>query len=106
MAVSLDQVVQRSHAYAIVDEVDSILIDEARTPLIISGEPTQAAKTYHDFARVVRGLEGVQQKGTKAEDEVLSQEYDYLYDEKHKTVSPTEAGIEKVERALRIDNLY
>src|SRR5204863_9606257 len=59
MAVSLEGVVQRSHAYAIVDEVDSILIDEARTPLIISGEPETAAKTYYDFARVVRDLEGV-----------------------------------------------
>ncbi|HVV59734.1 MAG TPA: preprotein translocase subunit SecA [Gaiellaceae bacterium] len=106
MAVSADQLVQRGHHYAIVDEVDSILIDEARTPLIISGEPTQAAKTYVDFARVVRTLEGAQSKGTKVEDEVLAREYDYLYDEKHKTVSPTESGIEKVERALRIDNLY
>src|SRR5438045_3330326 len=59
MAISLDGVVQRGHAYAIVDEVDSILIDEARTPLIISGEPETAAKTYYDFARVVRELEGV-----------------------------------------------
>src|SRR3954447_8185628 len=69
MAISLDGVVQRGHQYAIVDEVDSILIDEARTPLIISGEPTTAAKTYHDMARIVRGLEGVQSKGTKLEDE-------------------------------------
>jgi preprotein translocase subunit SecA len=106
MAISLDGVVQRGHRYAIVDEVDSILIDEARTPLIISGEPTTAAKTYYDFARVVKGLEGVQSKGTKLDDEVLAREYDFLYDEKHKTVSPTESGIEKVERALRIDNLY
>src|SRR5881275_991648 len=106
MAISLDGVVQRSHNYAIVDEVDSILIDEARTPLIISGEPTTAAKTYHDMARIVRGLEGVQSKGTKLEDEVLSAEYDYLYDEKHKTIAPGESGIEKVERALKIENLY
>jgi len=106
MAISLEGVVQRGHQYAIVDEVDSILIDEARTPLIISGEPTTAAKTYYDFARIVRGLDGVQQKNVKVEDERLAQEYDYLYDEKHKTVAPTESGIEKVERALRIDNLY
>ncbi|NUR77841.1 MAG: preprotein translocase subunit SecA, partial [Thermoleophilia bacterium] len=106
MAISLEGVVQRGHQYAIVDEVDSILVDEARTPLIISGEPTTAAKIYHDFARVVKSLDGVQSKGTKLEDEVLAQEYDYLYDEKHKTISPTESGIEKVERALRIDNLY
>jgi len=106
MSISLDGVVQRGHSYAIVDEVDSILIDEARTPLIISGEPTTAAKTYYDFARVVKLLSGVQSKNTKLDDEKLAQEYDYLYDEKHKTVSPTESGIEKVERALRIDNLY
>ena len=106
MAISLDAVVQRGHEYAIVDEVDSILIDEARTPLIISGEPTVAAKTYYDFARVVKGLDGIQSKNTKVEDEVLAQEHDYLFDEKHKTVSPTEAGIEKVERALKIDHLY
>src|ERR671934_10582 len=55
MAVSLEGVVQRGHHFGIVDEVDSILIDEARTPLIISGEPTTAAKTYYDFARVVKG---------------------------------------------------
>src|SRR5881275_3165767 len=58
MAISLEGVVQRSHSYAIVDEVDSILVDEARTPLIISGEPETAAKIYYDFARVVKQLEG------------------------------------------------
>ena len=58
MAVSKDGLVQRSHAFAIVDEVDSILIDEARTPLIISGEPETAATTYYDFARIVKGLQG------------------------------------------------
>src|SRR5947209_19391806 len=106
MSISLEGVVQRGHTYAIVDEVDSILIDEARTPLIISGEPTTAAKTYYDIARIVKGLQGVQSKGTELEDEVLSAEHDYLFDEKHKTISPGESGIEKVERALRIDNLY
>src|SRR5213078_726187 len=58
MAVSLDGVVQRGHDYAIVDEVDSILIDEARTPLIISGEPETAAQVYYDFARIAKTLEG------------------------------------------------
>ena len=58
MAVSLDGVVQRGHTYAIVDEVDSILIDEARTPLIISGEPETAAEIYYDFARVVQRARG------------------------------------------------
>jgi preprotein translocase subunit SecA len=108
MAVSLEGVVQRSHAYAIVDEVDSILIDEARTPLIISGEPETAAKTYYDFARVVRELEGVptNRKVMKGEDETELSGADYTYDEKHKTVSPAQQAIEKVERALRIENLY
>src|SRR5439155_843755 len=82
MAISLEGVVQRSHSYAIVDEVDSILVDEARTPLIISGEPQTAAKTYYDFARVGKGLRGIQAKNTKLEDEKLAQEYDYLFDEK------------------------
>ena len=62
MAVSLDGTVQRGHYYAIVDEVDSILIDEARTPLIISGEPEVAAQVYYDFARVVRQMDGVPYK--------------------------------------------
>jgi len=103
MAVSLDATVQRSHAYAIVDEVDSILVDEARTPLIISGEPEVAAQTYYDFARVVKTLEGIPagdvEKG-------IEPDTDYVYDEKRKTVSPTERGVEKVERALRIEHLY
>src|SRR2546430_736840 len=99
-------VVQRGHQYAIVDEADSILVDEARTPLIISGEPTTAAKTYYEMARIVKALNGAQSKGTKLEDEVLQSEHDYLYDEKHKTIAPGESGIEKVERALKIENLY
>ncbi len=106
MSISLDGIVQRGHRYAIVDEVDSILIDEARTPLIISGEPTGAAKVYADMARIARGLRGVASKGSKVEDAELQHEYDYLYEEKHKTVSATESGIEKVERALKIENLY
>ena len=106
MSVSLEGVVQRGHPFAIVDEVDSILIDEARTPLIISGEPTTAAKTYHDFARVAKMLSGAQTKNKKLEDQALAREYDFLYDEKHKTVSPTELGIDKVERALKIEHLY
>src|SRR5215216_2380643 len=63
MAVSLDGTVQRGHYYAIVDEVDSILIDEARTPLIISGEPEVAAQVYYDFARVVKTMEGARSEG-------------------------------------------
>ena len=108
MSVALENCVQRSHAFAIVDEVDSILVDEARTPLIISGEPETAAKTYHDFARVVAELDGqpATRKGAKGTDETEESGADYLYDEKHKTVSPSQAAIGKVERALRIDNLY
>jgi preprotein translocase subunit SecA len=108
MAVSLDGVVQRSHSYAIVDEVDSILIDEARTPLIISGEPETAAETYYQFARVVKDLEGAPatRKTAKGLDETELSGADFLYDEKFKTVSPAQATIEKVERALGIDNLY
>jgi preprotein translocase subunit SecA len=108
MAVSLDGVVQRGHTFAIVDEVDSILIDEARTPLIISGEPETAAKTYVDFARIVRELDGqpMTRKTMKGEDETELSGADYLYDEKFKTVSPSQAAIDKVERALGIDSLY
>ncbi len=108
MAVSLDGIVQRGHTYAIVDEVDSILIDEARTPLIISGEPETAAQTYYDFARVVRTLEGVQSKNTagKGIDETEASGADFTYDEKHKTISPGQAAIDKVEHALGIENLY
>src|SRR5438552_3165408 len=106
MAVSLDGVVQRGHVYGIVDEVDSILIDEARTPLIISGEPETAAKIYYDFARVVKQLEGYPSKPGDPKDAAEQAGADYEYDEKHKTVSPGPGSIEKVERALRIENLY
>ena len=91
LAVELEHTVQRSHSFAIVDEVDSILIDEARTPLIISGQPEDAPETYYSFAKVAKGL---------------SVPEDYEVDEKRKTVAPTEDGIHKVERALGIDNLY
>src|SRR5216110_3465362 len=103
MAVSLDGVVQRGHTYGIVDEVDSILIDEARTPLIISGEPEAAAQIYYDFARIARGLNGV------PHDPLLkggNPDADYEYDEKHKTVAPGQASIAAAERALRLENLY
>jgi preprotein translocase subunit SecA len=108
MAVTRDGLVQRSHSYAIVDEVDSILIDEARTPLIISGEPETAASTYYDFARIVKELQGAPatRKGDKGEDETELSGADYLYDEKHKTVSPAQSAIDAVERALGIENLY
>ena len=91
MAMSLADKVQRGHAYAIVDEVDSILIDEARTPLIISGRVADAAKLYYKFASVVRGLK---------------RDVDYEVDEEKRIVAPTEAGVEKVEQALGVENLY
>jgi len=91
MAMTLAECVQRGHAYCIVDEVDSILVDEARTPLIISGAPETAGDTYRQFARVVPRLK----KGD-----------DYEVDEKQRTVAVTESGVAKVERALDIDNLY
>src|SRR6266545_4014924 len=107
MAVTLAGTVQRGHAYAIVDEVDSILIDEARTPLIISGEPETAAQVYYDFARIAKQLVGVQSKPkSKLAGPSTEEPGDYEYDEKFKTVSPRESAIEEVEHALRIDNLY
>src|SRR3954453_3230103 len=103
MAVSLDGVVQRGHSYAIVDEVDSILIDEARTPLIISGEPETAAKIYHDFARIAKSLNAVPHDPLRKGEHP---DADFEYDEKHKTIAPTQAGVAKFERALGIENLY
>jgi preprotein translocase subunit SecA len=106
MAVGLDGLVQRGHAYGIVDEVDSILIDEARTPLIISGEPETAAQIYNDFARVARQL--VPFRSSPGDPKGAAEEAgaDYEFDEKHKTVGVTPQGVAKVERAIRIDNLY
>ena len=106
MATSLEATVQRGHSYAIVDEVDSILIDEARTPLIISGEPETAAKTYYDFARLAKQLEGVPAKFVPKGMPIEDDGADFEFDEKFKTVAPREIAIEKVERALGIENLY
>jgi preprotein translocase subunit SecA len=106
MAVALEGLVQRGHAYAIVDEVDSILIDEARTPLIISGEPETAAQIYNDFARVARQLTPFRSSPGDPKGAAEDAGADFEYDEKHKTVGVTPQGVAKVERALRIDNLY
>ncbi|MDQ1484149.1 MAG: preprotein translocase subunit SecA, partial [Actinomycetota bacterium] len=95
MAWSGDELVQRGHAFCIVDEVDSILIDEARTPLIISGPADQATKWYVQFASLVKRL-------NRGEDGAG----DYEVDEKKRTVGVLEAGIAKVEDYLGIDNLY
>ena len=110
MAVQLEETVQRGHHFAIVDEVDNILIDEARTPLIISGAPEQAADLYYTFARLAKQLKGEPTKEklkSLGEDRDTSEaDYDYEYDEKHKTVAPTEPGVTKAERFLGVDNLY
>jgi preprotein translocase subunit SecA len=106
MAVGREGLVQRGHAYGIVDEVDSILIDEARTPLIISGEPEQAAQIYNDFARVAKQLVPFRSSPGDPKGAAEQAGADFEYDEKHKTVGVTPQGVHKVERALRIDNLY
>ncbi|MDQ2629416.1 MAG: preprotein translocase subunit SecA, partial [Actinomycetota bacterium] len=110
MANSLENCVQRGHHFAIVDEVDNILIDEARTPLIISGAPEQAAQIYYTFARLAKQMKGVpakQKLKSLGESKDTSEvDYDYEYDEKHKTVAPTEQGVKKAEEFLGVDNLY
>src|ERR671925_450587 len=106
MSVSLDGVVQRGHRYGIVDEVASILIDEARTPLIISGEPETAAQLYYDFARVAKQLIPFRSKPGDPKGAAEQAGADFEFDEKFKTVGVTPQGVAKVERALRIDNLY
>jgi preprotein translocase subunit SecA len=99
MVVSVEDQVQRGgrdvglspHYFAVVDEVDSILIDEARTPLIISGRAADAAELYYQFARIARGLQ---------------RDRDYEVDEAKRTVVPTEEGVARVEEALSVENLY
>ncbi|WP_244929514.1 preprotein translocase subunit SecA [Nocardioides sp. W7] len=91
MAGSIEECVQRGHAFAVVDEVDSILIDEARTPLIISGPTQDEVKWYGEFAKLVSKLE---------------KDVDYETDEKKRTISVLEPGITKVEDHLGIENLY
>ena len=109
MVVRPQQRVQRGHAYAIVDEVDSILIDEARTPLIISGAGTKSADTYKKFARAVRGLT----RGEEPEFDVMAvgaerpePTGDFIMDEAKHTIACTEQGLEKVEQRLGIDDIY
>jgi preprotein translocase subunit SecA len=103
MKFELAQYVQRGHAYAIVDEVDSILIDEARTPLIISGPAEESTDLYYEVDRIIPKLApgAVTQGNVKAEErEELEKTGDYLVDEKHKTVSLTESGMAKAEKLL------
>ena len=91
MKYTIDEYVQRGHAYAIVDEVDSILVDEARTPLIISGAVEQDTSLYYEINKLVP---------------FLKKDEDYVVDEKHHSVSLTEEGVEKIERHLGLDNIY
>jgi preprotein translocase subunit SecA len=99
--------VQRGHAFAIVDEVDNILIDEARTPLIISGQPEQAADYYKQFAKLARQMVvGEKPKEISAKDRNWVADFDYEADEKYKTVSITELGVAKAEKFMGIENLY
>ncbi|HSO29334.1 MAG TPA: preprotein translocase subunit SecA [Candidatus Sulfomarinibacteraceae bacterium] len=99
MVTELDQRVQRERFFGIVDEVDNILIDEARTPLIISGQAEESADLYYQFARLVPRLqprpEGIDEEGG-----------DYFIDLKDRAVSPTEAGVDKMEKLLGVENLY
>ncbi len=91
MVPSLERMVQRGHHFAIVDEVDSILVDEARTPLIISAPDTEPTKKYYDFANLIQSL---------------SSDTDYTTDEKLKTANLTEHGLRKLEKRLNVENLY
>jgi len=120
MATTLDEKVQHggrfdedgkpitSHNFAVVDEVDNILIDEARTPLIISGAPEQAADLYAKFAKLAKIMvAGKRPEGQdpKAKKDFVA-DFDFEFDEKHKTVSVTERGVAKAEKFLGIDHLY
>ncbi len=91
MAMRPDGMVKRGHHYAIVDEVDSILVDEARTPLIISGRVADAAKWYREFSRIAQGLR---------------RDTHYEVDEKKRQVITTETGVSRVEQALNVENMY
>ncbi|HYN87753.1 MAG TPA: preprotein translocase subunit SecA [Ardenticatenaceae bacterium] len=116
MVRNLSQRVQRELYYAIVDEVDNILIDEARTPLIISGPAEESSEMYQRMAQLVRPFKGIDQRtydelrkaadagDTTAEAEI--RRYEYVVDEKARVTSVLENGIERVERALGVENLY
>ncbi|TAL10967.1 MAG: preprotein translocase subunit SecA [Chloroflexota bacterium] len=98
MVTELDQRVQRERFFGIVDEVDNILIDEARTPLIISGQAEESGDLYYQFARLVPRLQGREENAEEGGD--------YFIDLKDRAVSPTEEGIDKIEKLLGIDNLF
>ncbi len=102
MVFDLNQMTQRELHYAIIDEVDNILIDEARTPLIISGQAEESSDLYRQFASVVRQLKPSSPQSIEAKEP----DGDYAVDEKSRVVTLTEGGVEKVERIVGIDNLY
>ncbi len=108
MATAIEEKVQRGHPFGVVDEVDNILIDEARTPLIISGAPEQAAELYLQFAKLAQTMvagkrpEGLDPKSKKE----FVADFDYEFDEKHKTVAVTERGVAKAEKFMKVDHLY
>jgi preprotein translocase subunit SecA len=107
LATDIAEKSQRGHGFAIVDEVDNILIDEARTPLIISGQPEQAADIYYKFAKLAPRLQpGKKPDGLEAKSKSYVADFDYEFDEKHKTVAITERGVEKAEKFLGLGNLY
>src|SRR4051794_2753525 len=107
LAMSIEEKYQPGHNFAIVDEVDNILIDEARTPLIISGQPEQAADLYYQFAKLAKRLTpGKKPEGPEGKSKEWIADFDYEPDEKHKTVAVTEQGVEKAEKFLGIENLY
>ena len=107
LAETIERKAQRGHGYAIVDEVDNILIDEARTPLIISGQPEQAADLYYKFAKLARIMEpGKKPEGLEAKSKEWEADFDFEPEEKHKTVAVSEKGVAKAEKFLGIGNLY
>jgi preprotein translocase subunit SecA len=109
MAYELEQMVQRELHYAIVDEVDNILIDEARTPLIISGPAQKSSDMYRQFARLIRGFKRSRVTPKQIKEEGLLPDGDFFVDERTKSITLTEQGIERIERLLNIpanESLY
>jgi preprotein translocase subunit SecA len=102
MVTELDQRVQRERYFAIVDEVDNILIDEARTPLIISGQAEESGDLYFTFAKLMPRLRERPEGWLEGDED----EGDYFIDLKDRAVSPTEAGVDKIEKLLGVDNIY
>ncbi len=107
LATDAAEKAQRGHEFAIVDEVDNILIDEARTPLIISGRPEKPADLYYKFAKLAPMMEpGKKPENIDAKSKEYVADFDYEFDEKHKTVAITERGVAKAEKFLGVDNMY